>query len=221
MGRSAAPYGRVSHVERSPDGSDFGPPDGGGGQLLDRLMALADDPAPQLRAVLLTLLIKATDDPQETAMIQAMVQGDGAGDLLDRAGATAAREELGLLLGSALTRLAADHGEAHLARVLRDYLSERMDEWAERTVDDADNRRRAARLMVLADDSQLLAAAQRRGFMAGMSAEDVRAFAEERVAAPVRPETATELWTQLERWRERRDLLLGEEMITQWESCRP
>lgn len=193
------------------------PVDGSPGQLLDRVIAVADDPAPQLRAVLLTLLIKATDDPHEGEMIQAMVRSDTAGDLLDRAGAAAARIDLDRLLQGALRRLAAEHGEAHLTRVLRDYLDERMSTWAERTVDDADNRRRAARLLVLADDPTLLAAAQQRGFLAGMSADDVRAFANERVAAPVKPETAMELWSQLEQWRARRDHLLGDHVIEAWE----
>ena len=98
-------------------------------------------------------------------------------------------------------------------RVLRDYLLERMERWAERTVDDADNRRRAERLLVLADQPQLLAAAQRRGFMMGLSADDVRTLARERVAAPVTPETVTALWGQLERWRERTHELLGDEIV--------
>jgi len=183
------------------------------GALIDRLLEVADDPAPQLRAVVTTLLIKALDDPAEGEMIRLMVSSDAAGAILDPSGATEAKAHLDRLLGVALERRAEQTGEAHLVRVLRDYLLERMESWAERTVDDADNRRRAERLLVLADQPQLLAAAQRRGFMMGMSADDVRALARDRVGAPVTPETVTELWTQLERWRERADELLGDDVI--------
>ena len=183
------------------------------GPLIDRLLEVADDPAPQLRAVVTTLLIKALDDPAEGEMIRLMVSSDAAGAILDPSGATEAKAHLDRLLGIALERRAEQTGEAHLVRVLRDYLLERMESWAERTVDDSDNRRRAERLLVLADQPQLLAAAQRRGFMMGMSADDVRALARDRVGAPVTPETVTELWTQLERWRERADELLGDDVI--------
>jgi hypothetical protein len=142
-----------------------------------------------------------------------MVSSDAAGAILDPAGATEAKAQLDRLLRVALERRAGAAGEAHLVRVLRDYLLERMERWAERTVDDADNRRRAERLLVLADQPQLLAAAQRRGFMMGMSADDVRALARDRVGAPVTPETVTELWAQLERWRQRVDALLGDDVL--------
>ena len=56
--------------------------------------------------------------------------------------AAASRAELDGLLRAALERQAAANGEAHVVRVLRDYQLERMERWAERTVDDADNRRR-------------------------------------------------------------------------------
>jgi hypothetical protein len=181
--------------------------------LIDRLLEVADDPAPQLRAVVTTLLIKALDDPAEGEMIRLMVSSDAAGAILDPAEAAEARAGLDRLLRDALERRAVEVGEAHLVRVLRDYLLERMAIWAERTVDDADNRRRAERLLVLADQPQLLAAAQRRGFMMGMSADDVRALARDRVGAPVTPETVTELWSQLERWRQRTDALIGDQVI--------
>jgi hypothetical protein len=182
-------------------------------RLIDRLLGVADDPAPQIRAVVTTLLIKALDDPAEGEMIKLMVSSDAAGAILDPSGAAAARAELDRLLREALQRRAEASGEAHLVRVLRDYLLERMDLWAERTVDDADNRRRAERLLVLADQPQMLAAAQRRGFMMGMSADEVRTLARDRVAGPVTPETVTDLWTQLEHWRERTALLLADEII--------
>jgi hypothetical protein len=181
--------------------------------LIDRLLEVADDPAPQLRAVVTTLLIKALDDPAEGEMIRLMVSSDAAGAILDPSGATEAKQHLDRLLRAALDRRAEQTGEAHLVRVLRDYLFERMESWAERTVDDAVNRRRAERLLVLADQPLLLAAAQRRGFMMGMSADDVRALARDRVGAPVTPETVTELWTQLERWRERTVELVGDDVI--------
>lgn len=185
--------------------------------LIDRLLDVADDPAPQIRAVVSTLLVKALDDPAEGEMIRLMVSSDAAGAILDPGAAADAKAQLDRLLRAALRRRAAETGEAHLVRVLRDYLHERMDRWAERTVDDADNRRRAERLLVLADQPKLLAAAQRRGFMMGMSADDVRALARDRVAAPVTPETVTELWSQLERWRERVDALLGDDAIARWQ----
>lgn len=181
--------------------------------LIDRLLAVADDPAPQLRAVVTTLLIKALDDPAEGEMIRLMVASDAAGAILDPTEATTSRAELERLLRAALERQAAVNGEAHVVRVLRDYLFERMELWAARTVDDADNRRRAERLLVLADQPQLLAAAQRRGFMMGLSADDIRTLARERVGAPVTPETVTTLWGQLERWRERAEELLGDEIV--------
>ena len=181
--------------------------------LIDRLLAVADDPAPQIRAVVTTLLIKALDDPDEGEMIRLMVSSDAAGAILDAGAAADARRQLDGLLRAALDRAAAANGEAHLVRVLRDYLLERMERWAERTVDDADNRRRAERLLVLADQPELLAAAQRRGFMMGLTADDVRALARERVGAPVTAETVTQLWAQLERWRERAHDLLGDEIV--------
>jgi len=181
--------------------------------LIDRLLAVADDPAPQIRAVVTTLLVKALDDPAEGEMIRLMVGSDAAGAILDPAAAAASRTELDDLLRAALERQAAANGEAHIVRVLRDYLLERMERWAERTVDDADNRRRAERLLVLADQPQLLAAAQRRGFMMGLSADDVRTLARERVGVPVTPETVTALWGQLERWRERTHELLGDAIV--------
>ena len=46
--------------------------------LIDRLLAVADDPAPQIRAVVTTLLIKALDDPAEGEMIRLMVGSDAA-----------------------------------------------------------------------------------------------------------------------------------------------
>src|SRR3954462_6128297 len=111
--------------------------------LIGRLIAVADDPAPQIRAVVTTLLIKALDDPAEGEMIRLMVASDAAGAILDPGGATTSRADLERLLRSALERQSAANGEAHVVRVLRDYLLERMESWAERTVDDADNRRRA------------------------------------------------------------------------------
>jgi hypothetical protein len=146
-------------------------------------------------------------------MIRLMVGSDAAGALLDPGGAATSRAELDRLLRAALERQAAANGEAHVVRVLRDYLFEHMERWAARAVDDADNRRRAERLLVLADQPQLLAAAQRRGFMMGLSADDVRTLARDRVGAPVTPETVTALWGQLEHWRERAHELLADEIV--------
>jgi hypothetical protein len=187
------------------------------GELIDRLFELADDPAPQVRAVVLTLLIKALDHPAESDMLRSMVASDAAGAILDPPGAAQAATSLRAALHGALSERAVDLGERHLVTVLRDYLVEQMDRWAERSVDDVDNRRRAAKLLVLAGQPRLLAAAQRRGFLVGMSADDIRELAHDRLEGPVMPETATELWTQLEAWRGRVEDLLGDGVLLAWE----
>jgi hypothetical protein len=191
--------------------------DGGAGQLVDRLLDVADDPAPQIRAVVTTLLIKALDDPADGDMLSAMVRSDRAEAILDPEGAATAAQTLRRLLHDAVARACAPRGEPEGVTVLRDYLRERMTAWAERAVDDADNRKRAEKLLVLADQPELLASAQRRGFFAGMSADDVRSLARDRLQGPVMPETATALWGQLETWRQRVDHLLGDDVILAWE----
>lgn len=187
------------------------------GELTGRLIELADDPAPQVRAVVMTLLVKALDHPAESEMLRAMVASDTAGAILDPVAATDAARTVRSQLQDALAGRAVLMGEAQLVTVLRDYLTEQMDRWAERSVDDVDNRRRAAKLLVLAEQPQLLAAAQQRGFLVGMSADDIRHLAHDRLEGPVMPETATELWTQLESWRARVEDLLGDGVLLAWE----
>ena len=81
---------------------------------------------------------------------------------------------------------------------MRDHLIAHIDRWATRAVDDADNRRRAERFLAWAERPEQVQAAQRRGLFAGMDADQLRRLADTRVRGPVTPETALDVWTQVE-----------------------
>jgi hypothetical protein len=124
------------------------------------------------------------------------------------------------MLVDALHELAVEHGERVLVTAWRDHLVLQMERWAVRAVDDADNRRRAERFLLFADNPAALAAAKRRGFLLGMSAEDLRALAQSRSEAPVSPEIATELWAERDAWLQRVEHLLGDHELDEWDSAR-
>lgn len=196
-------------------------PAGTDGELCDRLLDLVDDPAPQLRAVATTLLIKAVDDPdRDAALIEAMVGSDTAAALIDPAAADRAAHQLRHGLGARLRALADEHGEVTVARAMRDHLTAQIGRWAARAVDDADNRRRAERFLAWAERPDALRAAQARGLFAGMDAEDMRRLADTRVAAPVTPETALALWSRIDAWQARVADRLGDPVLAAWERRR-
>jgi hypothetical protein len=191
---------------------------GRAGELFDRLLDVVDDPAPQLRAVATTLLIKAVDDPgREMAMIEAMVGSDPAAAMIDPVAAAEAGLRLRQGLGMRLRAMADEHGEAVVVRSLRRHLAAQIERWATRAVDDADNRRRAERFLAWADRPDELRAAQQRGLFAGMDAEDLRRLADDRVRAPVTAETAVGLWSQVEGWLAALDDRLGDGTLAAWE----
>jgi hypothetical protein len=188
------------------------------GELSERLLDAVDDPSPHLRAVATTLLIKAVDDPdREAALIEAMVGSDPAAAMIDPLAAAEAGLRLRHGLGDRLRAMAGDHGEAVVARSLRDHLAAQIRRWATTAVDDADNRRRAERFLAWADRPDQLRAAQERGLFAGMDAEELRRLADRRVRAPVTPETALGLWSQVDGWLARLDDALGDQVIAAWE----
>jgi phage FluMu protein gp41 len=187
------------------------------GELVERLVDAADDPSPQIRAVVTTMLIKSLDLPDASEAISQMVRSDAAAMIVDRVGAERAKAELDGLLVAALLELSVAHGEAAVIRAWRSYLLAQMDRWAATAVDNADNRRRAERLLVLAEHPVALASAQRRGFLEGLTSEDVRALARTRVEGPVSPETATTLWAQRDAWLQRLDERVGERVVAAWE----
>ena len=192
------------------------PIDGAPAQLIDRLLELLEDRAPQIRAVVTTLLIKAIEE-DGSSLISLMVKSDGAAMLIDKAAASDAHRQLTSALREALCKLAREHGEERAVRAWRDYLLSQMQRWATSAVNDADNRRRAERFLLWADNPQALAVAQRRGIFAGLTSQDLRELARSRAAEPVSPETATELWAQLEAWRSRATALLGDDVLEDWQ----
>ena len=188
------------------------PISGRDGELVERLLDTADDPAPQVRAVVTTLLIKGLVDDDASALIALMVRSDGAARIVDPEVAETAYLQLRGRLAVALSELVGAHNEPQVVRAWRDYLLSQMERWASRAVDDADNRKRAERFLLFADNPAALAALpKRRGFLLGMSAHDLRVLAETRGTEPVSPETATGLWAEHEAWRRRVVDLLGEE----------
>lgn len=152
------------------------------GELSERLLDMVDRPAPQLRVVATTLLIKALDVPsEEGTLMEAMVASDDAAAMIDPAAAAEAGLRLRRRLASRLDELSAEHGEAATIRVMRDYLTAQIERWASRAVDDADNRRRAERFLAWAERPEELQAAQRRGLFAGMDAAELRRLADARM----------------------------------------
>lgn len=196
------------------------PLEGQDGELIARLVEALDDPAPQIRAVVTTLVVKGLENVDQQLMIESMVRSDGAARLADPVAAEAARDQLTTMLVDALHELAVEHGERVLVTAWRDHLVLQMERWAVRAVDDADNRRRAERFLLFADNPAALAAAKRRGFLLGMSAEDLRALAQSRSEAPVSPEIATELWAERDAWLQRVEHLLGDHELDEWDSAR-
>jgi hypothetical protein len=190
------------------------------GELSERLLDLVDWPEPHLRAVAITLLIKALDLPgEEMALMEWMVASDAAAVMIDPAAATEARGHLRHRLARRLEDLAAEMEEPVLTRVLRDHLSAQIERWATRAVDDADNRRRAERFLAWADRPGQLEAAQRRGLFLGMDTDEFRRLADLRVREPVTPETAVGLWVQVDEWLRMADERLGEGVLKSWEAA--
>lgn len=190
---------------------------GRSGELWGRLLDLVDWRGPQLRAVVTTLLIKALDIPsEEPALMEAMVSSDGAGVLIDPAAAAEAAGYLRSRLSLRLAELSAEHGEANLVRVMRDHLTGQVQRWATSGVDDADNRRRAERLLAWAERPGQLEAAQRRGLFVGMDADELRRLADSRRHGPVTPETALEVWAQADEWMGAVEEGLGDAVLAAW-----
>jgi hypothetical protein len=197
-----------------------GPIEGADGELLGRLIEALDDPAPQIRAVVTTLLVKGLDAADPQPLIELMVRSDGAARIADPTAAAAAANRLTSKLLDALTVLTHEHGERTVVTAWRDHLLAQMERWAVRAVDDADNRRRAERFLLFADNPAALANAQRRGFLLGMNADDLRALARSRSEVPVSPETATKLWAERDGWIQRMADLLGDEKLDAWDAAR-
>jgi hypothetical protein len=187
------------------------------GELCERLLDVVDQPGPQLRAVVTTLLIKAVDLPgEEAALMESMVASDDAAAMIDPAEAAAAGLHLRSRLGRRLDELAGEHGELAVVRAMRDYLTANIGRWATRAVDDADNRRRAERFLAWADRPGQLEAAQQRGLFAGMDAAELRRLADTRVRGPVTPETALDVWAQVDAWSALVDDQIGDAVLEAW-----
>jgi hypothetical protein len=165
-----------------------------------------------------TLLIKAVDDPgREGELIEAMVGSDRAAAMIDPVAAAEAGLRLRHGLRDRLRFLAREHGEVTVVRAMRDHLSAQIRRWATRAVDDADNRRRAERLLAWAERPDQLRAAQRRGLFAGMDAEELRRLADTQVRAPVTPETALQLWSLIDVWLTHLEHRLGDAALDAWQ----
>jgi len=91
--------------------------------------------------------------------------------------------------------------------------------WADRAVDDADNRRRAERFLAWAERAGQLEAAQRRGLFIGMDTDEFRRMADDRARLPVTPETALGVWVQVEHWLARARERLGDDVLASWETA--
>jgi hypothetical protein len=193
---------------------------GSQGELIERLLDVVDRPQPQLRAVATTLLIKAVDIPdEETSLMESMVASDEAAVMIDPIAAATTREHLRGRLASRLRELAADHGESPVVRVMRDHLTAQIERWGTRAVDDADNRRRAERFLAWAERPGQLEAAQRRGLFAGLDEGEFRRLADTRIKGPVTPETALQVWTQLDEWITAVEIGLGDGVLAAWDSA--
>lgn len=192
---------------------------GQAGELIERLVDTLDRPGPQLRAVVTTLLIKAVEVPDEWQLMETMVASDGAAAIIDPTAAAAAGMRLRGRLVERLSELAAAHGEATVVRAMRDYLLSQIERWAAKAVDDVDNRRRAERFLAWAERPEQLQAAQRRGLFLGMDVAEFRRLAETRVGSPVTPETAVELWAEVDRWVVVVDEAVGDAALDTWEAA--
>jgi hypothetical protein len=189
-------------------------------ELTERLLDVVDRPGPQLRAVATTLLIKALDVAgDEGELIEAMIASDDAGAMIDPAAAASAGLHLRRRLAARLEDLALEYGEPSVVRTMRDHLTAQIDRWATRAVDDADNRRRAERFLAWAERPEQLQAAQRRGLFAGMDADELRRLADTRVGGPVTPETALDVWTQVDEWLAMVEERLGDDVLVQWRTA--
>jgi hypothetical protein len=184
------------------------------GELCERLLDVVDQPGPQLRAVVTTLLIKAVDLPdEEMTLMEAMVASDDAAAMIDPVAAADAGLHLRGRLARRLEELARQHDEPTVVRAMRDYVTANIARWATRAVDDADNRRRAERFLAWADRPGQLEAAQRRGLFAGMDATELRRLADTRVRGPVTPETALEVWAQVDVWSALVEVQIGDAVL--------
>lgn len=193
---------------------------GRAGELIERLLDLLDQPGPQLRAVSTTLLIKAVDVPgEEGELIEAMVASDDAAAMIDAPAAASAGLRLRHRLADRLGQLASEHSEATVVRAMRDHLTTQIDRWATRAVDDADNRRRAERLLAWADHPGQLEAAQRRGLFVGMDADELRRLADRQARGPVSPEAALGVWAQADGWHALVEAHVGEAVIAEWQAA--
>jgi len=189
-------------------------------ELTERLLDVVDRPGPQLRAVAITLLIKALDVAgEEAALIEAMIASDDAGVMIDSAAAASAGLYLRHRLAARLQELALQFDEPSVVRAMRDHLTTQIDKWASRAVDDADNRRKAERFLAWAERPEQLQAAQRRGLFAGMDADELRRLADTRVRGPVTPETALDVWTQVDEWLTMVHERLGDDVLAQWRTA--
>jgi hypothetical protein len=199
----------------------MGPVTGRDGELNTRLLDLVDEPGPQLRAVTTTLLIKALDvGDDEAALIESMVASDGAAYIIDLIAADRASAFLRHRLATRLEQLAEQNEESTVVRVMRDHLIAQIERWASRAVDDADNRRRAERFLAWAERPGQLEAAQQRGLFMGMDADDFQRLADTRLRSPVTPETALDVWSQVEEWQRALDAAVGDEVLADWRSLR-
>jgi hypothetical protein len=199
----------------------MGPVTGRDGELNTRLLDLVDEPGPQLRAVTTTLLIKALDvGEDEAALIESMVASDGAAYIIDLIAADRASAFLRHRLATRLEQLAEQNEESTVVRVMRDHLIAQIERWASRAVDDADNRRRAERFLAWAERPGQLEAAQQRGLFMGMDADDFQRLADTRLRSPVTPETALDVWSQVEEWQRALDAAVGDEVLADWRSLR-
>jgi hypothetical protein len=190
------------------------------GELIERLLDVVDRPQPQLRAVATTLLIKAVDIPdEEMSLMESMVASDEAAVMIDPLAAASAGDHLRRRLAGRLRELADDHGESPVVRIMRDHLTAQIERWGTRAVDDADNRRRAEKFLAWADRPGQLEAAQRRGLFAGMDAGEFRRLADTRMTRPVTPETALQVWTQLDEWVMAVNTGLGDAVLAAWHSA--
>jgi hypothetical protein len=190
------------------------------GELNERLLDLVDRPEPQLRAVAITLLIKALDVPgEEMSLMESMVASDDAAVMIDPVAAARARTHLRQRLLGRLAELAVDYGEYRVVQVMRDHLTAQIERWGTRAVDDADNRRRPERFLAWAERPGQLEAAQQRGLFAGMSAGEFRRLADTRVRGPVTPETAVNVWAQVDEWLTAVHEYLGDPVLGDWDAA--